>query len=60
MNGSTNLQWKDSTLDSDSIWEKIKYSRFYLNHPVEFRVTNDKQEGDYLFPLLPFTLRLLG
>ncbi len=40
MNGSTPLQSKDGTQDPDSIREKRKYPRFYLNLPIEFRVVN--------------------
>lgn len=38
MNGSTNLQWTDSMQESDSIREKRRHPRFYLNLPIEFRV----------------------
>jgi hypothetical protein len=38
MNGSVNLHWEDSTQDSNSVREKRKHPRFYLNLPIEFRV----------------------
>lgn len=40
MNGSTHLQSKDAAQDSDSIREKRKHPRFYLNLPIDFRVMN--------------------
>lgn len=40
MNGSINLQSKDATQDSDSIREKRKHPRFYLDLLIEFRVMN--------------------
>jgi len=38
MDGSTNLHWTDSMQESDSIREKRRHPRFYLNLPIEFRV----------------------
>lgn len=38
MNGSTNLHWTDAMQESDSIREKRRHPRFYLNLPIEFRV----------------------
>ena len=40
MNGSTHLQSKDATQDSDSVREKRRHPRFHLNLPIEFRVMN--------------------
>lgn len=40
MNGSTRLQSKDATQDSDSVREKRRHPRFHLNLPIEFRVMN--------------------
>jgi len=40
MNGSTNLHWTDSMQESDSIREKRRHPRFYLNLPIEFRVVD--------------------
>ena len=38
MNGPTNLHGTDSMQESDSIREKRRHPRFYLNLPIEFRV----------------------
>ena len=47
MNGSTNLHWTDSMQESDSIREKRRHQRFYLNLPVEFRamIVNASKKG---------------
>jgi hypothetical protein len=40
MTESTNLHWIDSTQESDLTREKRRHPRFYLNLPLEFRVTD--------------------
>jgi hypothetical protein len=40
VDASIRLESKDATKNSESLREKRKHPRFYLNLPLEFRVTN--------------------
>jgi hypothetical protein len=40
MDGSANLHWTNSAHESNSTSEKRRHPRFYLNLPIEFRVTD--------------------